>query len=216
MTEVSNQQQRGGLAVPTLLTAGGAVGGYFAADKANFGYKPEVKSWEEAVAKVNAQDKVDFVTKRIDKAEGAEKEAWKALQANVNKVQEADKAIIEMVQEGADDYSDELSKYLKALDAKKNVAKDATDDVIKNLDDAVKEAKTALKDKVKLKDGISFEDDFMRAITKRKNLFADKGDDVAQQLKHIKFANKWINAGIFAAAGLLAGLGINALCKNKE
>ena len=66
MTEVSNQQQRGGLLVPTLLGAGAGVGGYFAADRADFGIKTEVSSWEEAVERVNGKDQ--FVTDKIKNA----------------------------------------------------------------------------------------------------------------------------------------------------
>jgi hypothetical protein len=216
MTEAVNQNQRSGVLVPTILGAGAGVGGYFAADRANFGIPSKVDSWEEAVAR--ATDKDEFVSKKIEKAaEGDEKNAWKALQEKVKGVKDADAAIKDIVAEGTEDYSDDLAKYFKAVDDKAAAEKalKAGEVLDSKLDDAVKSAREALEKKVKLKDSKTI-DEFTEAVARKNKLFADKGDDVAKQLSHIKFANKWLNVVLFAAGGLLAGLGINALVKNKE
>ena len=259
MTEAVNQNQRGSVLVPTILGAGAGVGGYFAADRANFGIKTAgYNNWDDVVADTNKDDK--FFKNLADKANDNDvKGAYQKVETNLRNYRDAEKGLTDLLKEGADrevlkavSNADEslataeenLFNKVKNNRAKFGIADDAADDVIrnkidelkvladdaldatvkeevkavKNANDAVEKAVKAVRDKA---DDIAKESGKIENVIKQKRAFAKTSKECAKDvtgevLQKVKFANKWLNVALFAAGGLLAGLGINALIKNKE
>ena len=202
MTEVSNQQQRGGLLVPTLLTTGAGVGGYYAAEKYNVGVPKAATSWEEIVTKVNGDDQ--FIQNKIDNAKDADvKAAWEKTKDLAQKAKDADDKLAELFTEAANKDSKEVKNVLKAadeLEAAKKALKEG-EAVEQKFVDALENAKNALKEKNILKEGVNI-DDVIAKNNAKKAIF----DNTDEAFKKIKLANKGWTAAAFATAGLILGL----------
>ena len=102
MTEVSNQQQRGGLLAPVLGAGAAGVGGYLLADKANFGINTAgYTSWQDVIADTTKNDK--FFKNLAEKASDADvKEAYTKVEQNLASYRGAETELTNIIKEGAD------------------------------------------------------------------------------------------------------------------
>lgn len=210
--EMAVQAQRPS-ATPYLL--GGAALGGAAGYGVNYAgwdrfFKP--KTWQDAVADVNKNDK--FITEAIEKG-GDNKGALETIKENAQKIKEA-KAELAKVDLPKGAPKAELDAWIKAQQALENAAADADK---KPLQSAVDAAKEAFETKNTGDNAIA--EDVLTKYKDGAKKVADAGKDAEKNLTEkvlskYKIGNKGLAIGVGAAALALAALAIRPKAETEE